>query len=158
MRAERAWADSVPSGVCKVVRNQRQDIISWPVNWRSPQEEQQPLRAAQCGTGSGHRCISTVTKPFSSSTNVPQAESRRLGEKEALRFHLLRNTWRLEGDLGKDRAKKEPEKQEQLASVIAPREPEMACGWFVPSAGRSAGAVQPGAGSTFSTTLTESPF
>lgn len=123
-------------------RNQRQAIVSGPVNWRSAPEKQQPLRAAQCGAGSRHRCISTVTNPFSSSTNVPQAESRRLGEKEAPCFHLQRNTWRLEGDLGKDRAKKELEKQEQLASVIVPWEPERASSWFVLGAGRSAGAVQ----------------
>ena len=142
MRAERTWADSVPSGVCKVGRNRHQDIASWPANGRAPQQGQQPLSTAQHSTGSGHRCISTATKPFSSSTNVPQAESRRPGEAEAPRFHLQRNTWRLEGDLGKDRAKKELEKQEQLVSVIAPREPEMASSWFIPGAGRSAGAVQ----------------
>lgn len=40
---ERAWADSVPSGVCKVGRNHGQDIISWPVNWRPPQKSSSPL-------------------------------------------------------------------------------------------------------------------
>lgn len=140
MRAGRAWADSVPSGVCKVGRNQRQDMGWWPVSWRSPREEQQPLRAARRADAAAFP-QSRNPSP-AAQANVPQAESRRLGEKEAPCFHLQRNTWRLEGDLGKDRAKKELEKQEQLVTVIAPWEPEMASGWFVLGAGRRAGAVQ----------------
>lgn len=118
-------------------RNQHQDIVSWAVSWRCPQEEQQPLSTAQ---------PARTAASLQSQTPSPAAQThprQNLGEKEVLCFHLQRNTGRLEGDLGKDRAKKkELEKQEQLVPVIALWEPERASSWFVLGAGRSTGAVQ----------------
>lgn len=96
-----------------------------PGEVRSPLEEQQPLRAAQLHFHSHQPLLQQLP-----------AGSGPLEEQQAPGFHLQGNTGRLERDSGEDGAKNQPEKQQQLAAVIAPAG---ASGW-----GEALGPLSPG--------------